>query len=209
MAGVKAGRPIGRLLLAALAASPGLLVPATPGAGAEPAVTIVEFAFQPSTITITAGQTVVWTNRGEQNHTVTADDGSFDSGELEPNDAFGNLFEQPGTFTYHCALHPDTMRGTVVVEAAPPTPTPNPNATPPPSIPTGLTPPPSATPIPSPSPTPSGGPSSGPSVSAPTGTSEPNGGSGGPGQGPVVLVGLGAVIAGTVILLAVIVGRRR
>ena len=44
------------------------------------AVSIVDFAFQPASIEVPAGSTVTWTNTGAAPHTVTADDGAFDSG---------------------------------------------------------------------------------------------------------------------------------
>jgi len=45
---------------------------------------------------------------------VTADDGSFDSGDLEPSDGFSWYFDTPGTYTYTCADHP-WMTGTIIV----------------------------------------------------------------------------------------------
>ncbi len=82
------------------------------GAGAE--VSVIDFAFDPGTITVPAGTTVTWTNNGNRPHTVTADDGSFDSGRLDPGEQFSQTFAQPGSFTYHCGFHPD-MQATVVV----------------------------------------------------------------------------------------------
>jgi hypothetical protein len=57
---------------------------------------------------------VTWTNAGSRQHTVTADDGSFDSGRLDPGEQFSQTFDQPGTFTYFCGFHPE-MQGSVVV----------------------------------------------------------------------------------------------
>src|SRR5450759_2914487 len=85
-------------------------------------ITIVDYAFQPKTITINQHETVTWTNMANQNHTVTADDGtSFDSGELSHGDVFGNVFDTAGTFKYHCSIHP-AMQGTIIVKAAAATP---------------------------------------------------------------------------------------
>src|SRR4029077_757706 len=110
---------------------------------------------------------VTWTNVGTMKHTVTADDGSFDSGPLAKGDAFGNLFDAPGTFTYHDKLDP-AMKGAVIVKAAKPTSTPNgtPRTTPPP----GTLPPDFKTPFSTPSPSAAEG--STPSVS-PTGVGGP------------------------------------
>ena len=79
-------------------------------------VQVVDFAFEPATLTVPVGATVTWTNTGNRRHTVTADDGSFDSGRLDPGEQFSQTFDQPGTFTYLCGFHPE-MTGTIVVEA--------------------------------------------------------------------------------------------
>lgn len=75
--------------------------------------------FAPQTVTISVGTTVVWTNRTSISHTVTSDDGkSFDSGMANPITAgmtFSFKFTKPGTYKYHCALHPEMMVGTIIV----------------------------------------------------------------------------------------------
>jgi len=78
------------------------------------AVSIVDFAFQPGSVEVAAGGTVTWTNTGQATHTVTADDGTFDSGQLAPGSSFSQTFDTAGTFTYHCAIHPQ-MTGTITV----------------------------------------------------------------------------------------------
>jgi plastocyanin len=78
------------------------------------AVQVVDFSFEPATLTVPLGATVTWTNAGNRRHTVTADDGSFDSGRLDPGEQFSQTFDQPGTFTYHCGFHPE-MTGAIVV----------------------------------------------------------------------------------------------
>src|SRR4051794_4215731 len=78
------------------------------------AVTIVDFAFQPASLEVTAGTTVTWTNSGAAPHTVTADDGAFDSGTLQPGSTFSFTFDTPGTFAYHCEIHPN-MTATIIV----------------------------------------------------------------------------------------------
>jgi plastocyanin len=77
-------------------------------------ISVVDFAFEPGTVSVPAGTTVTWTNTGSRPHTVTADDGSFDSGRLDPGEQFSQTFDQPGTFTYHCGFHPE-MQGSIVV----------------------------------------------------------------------------------------------
>ena len=73
------------------------------------AVSIVDFAFQPASVELATGGTVTWTNTGQAPHTVTADDGSFDSGTLSPGATFSQTFGTAGTFTYACAFHPSMM----------------------------------------------------------------------------------------------------
>jgi plastocyanin len=70
------------------------------------AVSIVDFAFQPAMLQIATGTTVTWTNTGNAPHTATADDGSFDSGQLSNGQTFSQTFNTAGTFTYHCDVHP-------------------------------------------------------------------------------------------------------
>jgi len=106
------------------AASAALLV-AGIAAGNRPAaadtatVSINDFAFTPSPVTVTAGSTVTWTNnQSGVAHTVTADDGSFDSGRLGTGQTFSMTFSAAGTVAYHCSIHP-FMHGTITVMAAP------------------------------------------------------------------------------------------
>lgn len=82
-------------------------------------VLIQGFAFDPAEIEIVAGESVKWTlgNDGVT-HTVTADDGTFDSGEMtEEGQAFQVAFQDPGTYTYHCEIH-RSMTGTITVAAS-------------------------------------------------------------------------------------------
>lgn len=80
-------------------------------------VTIVDFAFQPATISVPVGSTVAWHNTGNAPHTVTAFNGAFDSGTLSPGGSFSQTFSDPGVFMYHCEIHPN-MVGTVQVTAS-------------------------------------------------------------------------------------------
>lgn len=83
----------------------------------DTAVTIVDFAFDPGSVTVTAGSTVTWTNNGAVAHTVTSDSGAFDSGSLDPGATFSQTFDTPGTFAYFCSIHPN-MTGTITVTEA-------------------------------------------------------------------------------------------
>jgi hypothetical protein len=82
---------------------------------------IRDFSFAPSSITVTAGQTVTWTNDGPTDHTATAADGSFDTGILHRGRSRTLTFKHTGTFAYVCSLHPN-MHGTLNVKAAATTP---------------------------------------------------------------------------------------
>ena len=81
------------------------------------AASIVDFAFDPDSLPVATGTTVTWQNRGTAPHTVTAADGSFDSGMIAAGGTYARTFDAPGTFAFACSFHPD-MTGTVVVSAA-------------------------------------------------------------------------------------------
>lgn len=66
-------------------------------------------------ILVPVGSTVVWTNRDDLPHTVTAQDDSTDSGFLLLNDTYSMTFNAPGTFAYYCTVHP-FMTATVTIQ---------------------------------------------------------------------------------------------
>jgi plastocyanin len=82
------------------------------GPGAQVAIQFA--AFSPSQISVLAGDTVTWTNDASRAHTVTADDGSFDSGRVVGGTMFHTTFSQAGANPYYCRLH-SFMRGEVDV----------------------------------------------------------------------------------------------
>jgi LPXTG-motif cell wall-anchored protein len=84
---------------------------------ADPGVTIADFSFSPDAITLHVGDTIQWLNNGPSPHTATANNGSFDTGVLHKGQSASVTFHLPGTFAYHCSIHP-FMHGTVVVLAA-------------------------------------------------------------------------------------------
>ena len=99
--------------------------PATVDA-ADVAVTINSFAFMPGTVMVPVGTRVVWTNQQSGvSHTTTSDTGVWNSGVIMTGQTFMFTFTQPGTFAYHCNIHP-SMHGTVIVLAPDPTTTPIP-----------------------------------------------------------------------------------
>ena len=65
---------------------------------------------------VTVGTTVEWTNRDPLPHTVTAVNGSFNSGLIQPGKTFRHTFTKPGTYNVYCMPHP-FMKGTIIVRA--------------------------------------------------------------------------------------------
>jgi LPXTG-motif cell wall-anchored protein len=115
---------------------------------ASTSVAIGDNFYQPKTVTITAGESVLWTYAsGDQVHTVTANDGSFDSSPncpnnvdscIHPGDSYSHTFNSAGSFDYHCKVHGFVMSGTVVVEAATTSPSPTGGSSAPSGTPTNL-----------------------------------------------------------------------
>ena len=83
-------------------------------------VKVALFRFQPGTLQVAPGTTVTWHNDDAITHTVTAGipgqpSGDFDE-ELPDKGARASVaFDNPGTFTYFCARHPEAMRAEVTV----------------------------------------------------------------------------------------------
>lgn len=79
-------------------------------------VEISNFAYSPASVTISAGQSVTWTNNDTVAHTVTAKDrDALQSGTLQPGDTFTKTFDKPGTYEYFCEFH-SNMSGVVIVK---------------------------------------------------------------------------------------------
>jgi plastocyanin len=70
--------------------------------------------FEPGTVKVQPGTTVKWVNNGKHKHTVTSNDGRWDSGDLAPGATYSVTFTRPGTFSYFCRHHKG-MKGTIVV----------------------------------------------------------------------------------------------
>jgi hypothetical protein len=82
-------------------------------------VIISDFSFNPGSLTVAAGDTVRWTNQDAIAHTSTSDNGLWNSGPLAQSESFMRAFTAPGTYPYHCILHP-FMTGTINVGAQSP-----------------------------------------------------------------------------------------
>lgn len=93
--------------------APSAALPANPP-NSQTIVTITNFSFQPASIAIKAGTTVMWTNSDPMAHTITADDGSFDSGPIAAGATFSHTFTEAGSVAYHCAIH-TSMHGSISI----------------------------------------------------------------------------------------------
>jgi plastocyanin len=102
-------------IAAAAALATALAGPAVTDAAGGPTPVNIQFqAFAPSKVDVLPGATVQWTNQSERTHTVTADDGSFDSGDVAGGGRYSRRFGTVGAFAYHCRIHPD-MTGEIDV----------------------------------------------------------------------------------------------
>ena len=77
-------------------------------------VEMLDYEFSPASITIAAGGKVTWINQGQAPHDATADDDSFGTGTIEPGKLKAETFDEPGTYSYICTIHPQ-MTGTIEV----------------------------------------------------------------------------------------------
>lgn len=79
-------------------------------------IVINNFAFSPSSFTIKKGDTIIWTNMDSASHTVVSDSGNeISSGSISKGKTYSHTFDNIGTFSYHCSIHP-SMKGTIVVQ---------------------------------------------------------------------------------------------
>jgi plastocyanin len=89
----------------------------------DPGQTGDRLRFDPAVLSVPAGTTLLVANVGGKPHTLTADDGAFDTGVIEPGAEGGRFagksasvtLNTAGTFKFHCEVHPAAMRGEVTV----------------------------------------------------------------------------------------------
>ena len=82
-------------------------------------VAMKSISYDPKSVEVPVGGSIVWTNKAFTNHTATSeDDGkTFDTGEIKPGESSSPVeFDKEGEFQYHCKIHGKTMGGTVVVK---------------------------------------------------------------------------------------------
>lgn len=72
--------------------------------------------FTPESVTIKVGDKITWINDDSTPHTVSSDDGVFESGGLERGKIFEYTFVAKGVYPYRCDIHGESMRGTIIVE---------------------------------------------------------------------------------------------
>jgi plastocyanin len=94
--------------------------PATPTPEpVEVQVDMVDFTYEPVTVTVSAGTSIIFFNAGEIDHSATADDAAWDTGVYSTGEEAAITFDTPGTFPYYCVLHGtpggNGMAGTVIV----------------------------------------------------------------------------------------------
>jgi plastocyanin len=99
----------------------GLMWPGAPlravddeGKPATHTVTIDALRYSADTLSVKAGDTVVWVNKDPFPHTVTSKKGGFDSSQIEPGESWKLVTKTKGEFEYICAFHP-TMKATLRV----------------------------------------------------------------------------------------------
>jgi len=107
---------IGVLLAFGAAADPAMKPQAADNADAGKIV-IDNFAFEPSTLTVSAGTVLTWLNEDDAPHTVVGTDAEspIQSPPLDSGERYSVALAKPGTYRYFCSLHPH-MTGTVIVE---------------------------------------------------------------------------------------------
>jgi len=89
---------------------------ASPAPAASPVVvTIRDFAFKPSSLTVPVGTTVLWKNEDGAAHTATSLTGVWDSGNLDQGQSYTFKFTKAGTYDYVCNYHPN-MRASIIVK---------------------------------------------------------------------------------------------
>ena len=77
-------------------------------------VEMLDFEFSPPSVSVAAGGEVTWVNNGQAPHDATADDDAFATALLEPGDSESVTFDEPGSYSYICTIHPQ-MTATVEV----------------------------------------------------------------------------------------------
>jgi plastocyanin len=102
------------ILFNACSKSSTAMTPSGTGGPGENEVFIEGMAFNPATITVTAGTTITWTNKDAIAHTVTSNTSLFDSGSMSTSATFKFTFATAGTYSYFCKIHPNMVASVTV-----------------------------------------------------------------------------------------------
>jgi plastocyanin len=79
-------------------------------------ITIKNFMFSPMKITVEPGEMIKVTNKDSVDHTLTATDGKFNTGDIGHNDTKSfRAPKKPGTYDFICSIH-QYMTGEIVVK---------------------------------------------------------------------------------------------
>jgi len=81
------------------------------GATAAATVTIKDFKFSPEPVQAKVGDVIAWTNSDTAPHSATLDNGACDTKPIDVGATAMLVFTAPGTYTYHCSVHPTQMKG--------------------------------------------------------------------------------------------------
>ncbi len=84
-------------------------------------------SFNPNSLTVQAGTTVNWVNLDSTTHRVTSNLDVFDSGNLTKDQSYSYTFTQPGSYQYHCTIHPNEVGIIIVTESSATNPSTNPS----------------------------------------------------------------------------------
>lgn len=115
MAGTLLALLVGTACALAAQPKPANLAEKIATSAAGPQITIENFAFNPATLAVPVGTTVTWIKRDDEPHTGTSSENVFTSPGLDADKTFSYRFSTPGTYAYHCKLHPH-MTGTITVK---------------------------------------------------------------------------------------------
>jgi plastocyanin len=96
------------------AATTGACATAPAGSTAAVTVNIKNFAFSPSPVQAKVGDVVAWTNGDSAPHSATMDSGACDTDTISSGATAMLVFTAPGTYTYHCKIHPTQMKDVTV-----------------------------------------------------------------------------------------------
>jgi plastocyanin len=95
--------------------SPGPVTSTVTSTSSQNSVSIQNYAFNPSTLTIQKAANVTWRNYDSVQHTVVSDSSAFSSPLLNTRATYTYQFNNSGSFPYYCSIHP-YMKGTIIVK---------------------------------------------------------------------------------------------